>query len=350
LRVQLVVTAEGHTGKYAALSYCWGGPQPLQLTKDALQNFLQQPIERRALPRGLNDAVDVVYSLELEYFWVDALCIVQDDQDDKKGEIAQMGAIYQNAFVIIAAATSGSVHESFLWNQSVINTKYSTCTVPVALDSEGSHGSGGPSSITVTPVHAHRSDVFPLNRRGWAFQEALLPPRLLVFGDLEPFVRCRTKNVIHKLRSCIDYERSGMHTRRVIDVLANNQPLERGLFMDTKAGNVDFLWREIVEQYTLRELSIPEDRPFAIGGVIDFLSETFNDKCHFGVWKSCPVVCLLWKTEPLEGRIVIPDVDMVYIRNKVAAFSKIEAFITITSILQVQCTLYTKLARSLFSK
>ncbi|KAI0534499.1 HET-domain-containing protein [Xylaria digitata] len=303
--VQLVATLEGHTGEYAALSYCWGGPQPLQLTKDTVENLLQQPIDSRALPRGLNDAVEVAYSLELQYLWVDALCIIQDDQDDKKREIGRMGAIYQNAFVTIAAATSSSVHDSFLRNRSVFNTKYPTCTIPFTLDSDGSHN---PSNITVVPVHAHRSDVFPLNKRGWAFQEALLPPRLLVFGDLEPFVRCRTKNVIQKSRTYIEYEMSAVHPRRIIDSVANSQAHERGLFIDTKAGNLDFLWREIVEQYTVRELSIPADRPFAISGVIDLLSETFNDECHFGVWKSCPVVSLLWKTEPLECRTVLPDI------------------------------------------
>ncbi|KAF2973247.1 hypothetical protein GQX73_g249 [Xylaria multiplex] len=303
--VQLITTPEGHTGDYAALSYCWGGPQPLQLTKNTVENLLQQPIDSRALPQGLNDAVEVAYSLELEYLWVDALCIIQDDQEDKKKEIRRMGAIYQNAFVTIAAATSSSVHNSFLHNRSVLNTKYPGCTVPVTLDSDGSHA---PSNMTVMPVHAHRSDIFPLNKRGWAFQEALLPPRLLVFGDLEPFVRCRTKNVIRKSRSYIQYEMSAIHPRRIIDSVANSQAHEQGLFVDTKAANLDFLWREIVEQYTIRELSIPEDRPFAISGVIDLLSEMFNDECHFGVWKSCAVVCLLWKTDPLENRTVLPDI------------------------------------------
>ncbi|KAJ2977151.1 hypothetical protein NUW58_g7898 [Xylaria curta] len=308
LHVQLVTTAEGHTGEYAALSYCWGGPQPVQLTKSTIERFLQQPMEKRALPQGLNDAIEVTYSLELEYLWVDALCIIQDDQDDKKREISRMGAIYQGSFVTIAAATSSSVHDSFLCSRSTLNTKYSTCDIPVTLDSEDCCDSGGPSSITVVPTHAHRTNIFPLNKRGWAFQEALLPPRLLVFGDLEPFVRCRTLDVLRTSLTCIEYNLSAVQPRRIIDSIANNQAHESGLNMDTKADNFDFLWREIVEQYTLRKLSLPEDRPFAISGVIDFLSEKFNDECHFGVWTSCPVVCLLWKTEPLQGRTIIPNI------------------------------------------
>ncbi|KAK5634665.1 hypothetical protein RRF57_010378 [Xylaria bambusicola] len=305
--VQLVATEEGHTGQYAALSYCWGGPQSLQLTKNTVHKFLRKPIEWQAFPAGLIDAVKVTSSLDLEYLWVDALCIVQDDQDDKKREIGRMSAIYQNSVVTIAAATSGSVKDSFLCNQSVFNTKYSTCDIPVTLDSQDFDDLDRFSSLSVVPVHAHRTDDFPLSKRGWAFQEALLPPRLLVFGDLEPFIRCRTKNVIRKSLSCIEYHMSTLVPRRIIDNLVSRQYQEM-LSTDHKDDTLDFIWREIVEQYTLRELSITEDRPLAISGVIDFLSEAFSDECYFGVWKSCPIVCLLWKAEPSEVRTTISHV------------------------------------------
>ncbi|KAI1365827.1 HET-domain-containing protein [Xylaria arbuscula] len=305
--VQLVATDDTHTGEYAALSYCWGGPQALQLTKTTVRQFLQQPIDWKAFPNGLSDAVEVTSSLELEYLWVDALCIVQDDQDDKKREISRMSAIYQNSFVTIAAATSNSVQDSFLRNSSILNTKFSSCDIPMDLDTEVLGGSDRPSILSVIPVHAHRTGDFPLNKRGWAFQEALLPPRLLVFGDLEPFVRCRTKNVIRKSLSCIEYSLSSLVPRRIIDSLVSRQYQEM-LSTDHKDDTLDFVWREIVEQYTLRELSIPEDRPLAISGVVDFLSEAYSDECYFGVWKSCPIICLLWKAEPSEVRTTISGV------------------------------------------
>ncbi|KAI1134393.1 HET-domain-containing protein [Hypoxylon sp. FL0543] len=301
-RVELLVTKGGQMGEYAALSYCWGGPQPLQLTTQNLST-LQEGIDTVLLPQAIKDAICVAHSLGLSYLWIDALCIIQDDPEDKKREISQMCAIYQNSFVTIAAATSSSVRESFLDNRSTFNRRHATCTVPVALTSKGSGDSERLSLVTVAPVHAYKTAIFPLNKRGWTFQEALLPRRLLVFGDLEPFVRCRTKNVMKKSWSCIDYQTSALHPRRIIDSVANNQALQKGLIVDTKGSDLEHIWREIVEQYTLRELGVIEDRPLAIGGVVDFLSSMFGDKCHFGVWESCPVVCLLWKTLPLEGRI-----------------------------------------------
>ncbi|KAI1450460.1 HET-domain-containing protein [Annulohypoxylon stygium] len=305
-QVQLLATAKGsQKGYYAALSYCWGGPQPFQLTKDNLNTLLGAAIENHLLPQALKDAVHVTHLLGLEYLWIDALCIVQDDPEDKKREIGQMCAIYQNAFVTIAAATSSSVSESFLDNTKRFNAKHATCTVHVALGPEERHNTTNLNEVTIAPVHAHKTDIFPLNKRGWTFQEALLPTRLLVFGDLEPFIRCRTKNVMKKSWSCIDYQMSSVQPRRLIDSVATQQAVENGLFVDMQGGKLDNIWREVVEQYTLRELSFAEDRPLAIGGVIDFLSEKFGDKCHFGVWESSPVMWLLWKSvAPAERKTI----------------------------------------------
>ncbi|KAI1801261.1 HET-domain-containing protein [Daldinia bambusicola] len=295
--VRLVDTRKGPIeGLYVALSYCWGGPQPLQLTKDNLDVFLATNLDNNSLPQTIKDAIKVTQSLGLRYLWIDALCIIQDDPEDKRREISQMCTIYQNALVTIAAATSTSVHESFLSNTKTFNKRHAICTVPFCHSPDDSPDPQSPSSITISPVHAHKTDVFPLNKRGWTFQEALLPPRLLVFGDLEPFVRCRTRNVMKRSWSAIDYELSTVYPRRIIDSVARNQAEENGLLVDTKGGDLDSIWREIVEQYTLRRLSYAEDRPLAISGVVDFLSTTFRDRCHFGVWESSPVTGLLWKT------------------------------------------------------
>ncbi|KAI1464879.1 HET-domain-containing protein [Daldinia caldariorum] len=298
--VRLVDTRKGlREGLYVALSYCWGGPQPLELTKDNLNVFLGTTLDNNSLPQTIKDAIKVTQSLGLSYLWIDALCIIQDDPEDKRREISQMCTIYQNAFVTIAAATSTSVHESFLSNTKSFNKRHATCTVPFSHSPDNSLHLKSPNTITISPVHAHKTDVFPLNKRGWTFQEALLPPRLLVFGDLEPFVRCRTRNVMKRSWSAIDYELSTVYPRRIIDSVARNQAEENGLIVDTKGSDLDSIWREIVEQYTLRQLSYAEDRPLAISGVVDFLSTTFRDTCHFGVWESSSVTGLLWKTVPL---------------------------------------------------
>lgn len=48
--------------------------------------------------------MELVRALDERYVWVDALCIVQDDNDSKMQDIHNMGALYANAtFTIVAA-------------------------------------------------------------------------------------------------------------------------------------------------------------------------------------------------------------------------------------------------------
>jgi hypothetical protein len=49
---------------------------------------------------------------------VDALCILQDDENDKAFEIARLCNVYLPATVIIAASKGSDVEEGFLHNVS----------------------------------------------------------------------------------------------------------------------------------------------------------------------------------------------------------------------------------------
>jgi hypothetical protein len=98
---------------YVALSYCWGGPQPLLTTRANVDSFSSE-IPQEQLPRTLADAVNVTRQLGFKYLWIDALCIIQDDQADKAIEIEKMGSIYKNSSLTIVASSSKSASEGFL--------------------------------------------------------------------------------------------------------------------------------------------------------------------------------------------------------------------------------------------
>jgi hypothetical protein len=88
---------------YVALSYCWGGDQPLKAARDTEKAWLQG-IDRRLLPQTLRDAVIVSSALGVSLIWIDSLCILQDDDNDKAREISKMPQIYSNVFLTISAA------------------------------------------------------------------------------------------------------------------------------------------------------------------------------------------------------------------------------------------------------
>lgn len=94
--------------RYMALSYVWGGPQELQLTKKS-HIELERPdglsMDDQRLPRTITDAMLLVSRFDERYLWVDSLCIMQDDAENKHDQIALMDVIYQKAILTIVAVS-----------------------------------------------------------------------------------------------------------------------------------------------------------------------------------------------------------------------------------------------------
>jgi hypothetical protein len=102
---------------YYALSYTWGDPKDTrEITVDGkkvsvtknLRDFLWQA--REILSTPLEDRQDVMplvtselaqNALNRALFWIDALCINQDDMDEKARQIPRMGDIYSKAQQVI---------------------------------------------------------------------------------------------------------------------------------------------------------------------------------------------------------------------------------------------------------
>lgn len=285
--VQLHLSLPGQGGRYAALSYCWGGPQANRLLRSNLQSLCVNPIDCIRLPNTLQDAIAVCRSLHLKYLWVDALCIIQDDEADKAREISRMCSIYENSYVTVVAATAPSVNDGFLKPAVRTNKTYPSCPIHLTLH----HGGKGMEyALTFTPKHTHRTGDFAINKRGWTYQESFIPPRLLVFGDHEPFLRCRTVDFAPTAQTAIDYwDRDIVPRRDLRSSIEGHHPDE-----------FRSVWRRIVEDYSKRQFSFEEDRPLALKGMEDFLEKRANGKCYFGMWSSMGVGCLLWTAEPQQ--------------------------------------------------
>jgi hypothetical protein len=90
------------TLRWVCLSYCWGGSSTSKLTRST-STSLQQGIMADRLPKTIRDAASVVLALDLEFLWVDALCILQDSADDWLHEAESMGDIYRGSILTLAA-------------------------------------------------------------------------------------------------------------------------------------------------------------------------------------------------------------------------------------------------------
>ena len=88
------------TPKYFAISYAWGDPTPIApYTINNKQKVL--------IPRSLSQALARVFKYISRrspgevYVWADALCINQEDNDEKAAQVAHMSSIYRKAAKVL---------------------------------------------------------------------------------------------------------------------------------------------------------------------------------------------------------------------------------------------------------
>jgi hypothetical protein len=77
---------------YIALSYVWGTDAFFKTSSTDLaflqtKNAFLDPQRRHAIPQTILDGISITQVLGERYLWVDALCIVQDDDEMKQQEI-----------------------------------------------------------------------------------------------------------------------------------------------------------------------------------------------------------------------------------------------------------------------
>jgi hypothetical protein len=93
---------------YIALSYVWGKQGFFKTLKNNLAQLQNDQAfsdyhNKLGVPRTIEDAISVVGFLEERYLWVDALCIVQDDESTKHGQLNNMTSIFAAATITIVA-------------------------------------------------------------------------------------------------------------------------------------------------------------------------------------------------------------------------------------------------------
>ncbi len=213
--VQLLEESKS-SAEYATLSYRWGSHQTCITTRATLEKH-KKDIPWSHIPPTFRDGIRFCLAIGINYLWIDALCIVQDDPSDWQMEAARMADIYQNSYITLAATSSSSGSEGLfhekptsklecslnsqsafighqggshsLWNQALSRLKY--------LYSKATAKTG--SIIKVREKAYHWGDsaskenivrLYPLLARGWAFQERILSARVLHFCSDEMVWEC----------------------------------------------------------------------------------------------------------------------------------------------------------------
>ena len=263
-------------GPYSALSYCWGGPQPITTTRSSIDT-LESGLAIATLPQTIKDAIEVTRWFGFRFLWIDSLCIIQDDIADKQSEIQNMGQIYKHATITIAASASSTVTQGFLYPRAI-----SSCEFQLSLP-DGRSGWISVSNFKLISLENH-----PLNRRGWTFQEHMLSPRLLQFGELELVWTCQTDPI--KTITSSDDMRMYQKTQRLPSQIFG---IHGRKSWTTRHQRID-LWQQMVTPYSNRKLTYSDDRLNALAGIANELKLLWKDDYFYGSWKDCMIDLLAW--------------------------------------------------------
>jgi hypothetical protein len=264
---------------YLALSYCWGSGRSLCTTSETVKSF-RDGIDFGIVPAVLLDAAEVTRKLGEEYIWIDRLCIQQDDPVDWQQHALIMARIYEQAELTIAAVTSSSVHESFLRPEDK-EPRCERASRAVPWPSKGKEQFGA-IRIRVRPKSSDIGywsskggqrlipiDPYPLDRRGWTYQERYLAQRSVRYEPHQVVWECSTAQILEKFPS---------------DMLP---PV-------TRQG-----WPSSVQSFTERSLTVATDRSAAISGLASRHNKNSNEAYLAGFWQNGTILSqLLWKATP----------------------------------------------------
>lgn len=271
--VSLVVT-NGEVAPYACLSYCWGKRHPIKTTASTFARY-QGGIPWEDLPKTFQDAVSFVYRLGIQYLWIDSLCVLQDSIDDWLHEGSKMSHIYRDSLITLSASFGKDPYEGIFTTSNPRHVSQHLITTGVDESLVGIHYR---EPITHT---THQSS--PLEERGWAFQERLLSPRVLLFRREELVWECRQGEVCEcsKIAHKAGYKQGRQSAS--YDCLRSSSSVEE----------LEYSWELLVETYSAKSLTKLGDIFPALQGLAKVVSPVMG-RYLAGHWEASLVHSLAW--------------------------------------------------------
>ena len=283
--------------RYLALSYRWGGIKQFMCTKAnraelAKKNSLLA-IEG-LIPQTVRDAMSLVAQIGERYLWVDSLCIVQDDEDMKRTQIAAMGQIYNSA-VLTIAATNGDV------GAGLPGVRAGSRNVQQHVEELQ-----GLRLTNKLPGIARAVDYSVWNTRAWTFQERLLARRTLLISNWQMYWSCSHENFAEDIRCAHGIVRAresplgnGSGYRCPQLYYYNNQ-----LVLISK-----FSWCQALSGYGVRTMSYTTDILRAFEGIISIHKPLFRGDFIYGLPETELDWGLLWRPAKASRQRIDPDTN-----------------------------------------
>ncbi|KAF5987950.1 hypothetical protein FBULB1_1700 [Fusarium bulbicola] len=280
--------------RYVALSYRWGNDLPLRLTQDTMGDFIKGlPISK--LPETLQDAVRISRNLGFQFIWIDALCIVQDDENDWVEQSALMADVYRYSSLNLCAADAAGCGSGMVEMAAPHLMEIATSTAQ-SKDTDSTETVvlvGGPISTAIIDW-----DRCGLLSRGWVFQEGLCSPRGLYVsrrhglwwdcGTMIDMIDAResitTSDTDHAFNPRTE-RRSFLSLEKLPGYYSKSVPVK----------NFSFTWYDWVKLYTSKNLTRKTDRLPAVAGMASYVASLSEMKYKVGLWEEDLLRGLTWR-------------------------------------------------------
>lgn len=278
------------SGSYATLSHCWGDFVPVKLLTTNMQSF-KEGIPRDELPLTFLEAIDASIMLDVQFLWIDSLCIIQDSLDDWRKESMLMGDVYNGGSINIAATSSRNGKGGLFRLRNPL--EISRCVISTSW--EGME----PLVLDVLDEDLWRTEVSmaPLNQRGWVFQERLLSPRTIHFGRSQLFWECKELMACEAFPQALPkvLEPRFLYTKMTDLKEIREVALNRfGNDLSTDTGYLS--WYNWIQQYSRTSVTKSSDKLIAVGALARYMEKELNDSYLAGLWLGDMPGCLLWRT------------------------------------------------------
>lgn len=227
---------------------------------------------------------------------MDALCIIQDSDEDKDFQISRMRSIFENAFITLVAASGEDACCGFLSMPPPPEIAFKLpYEVPYDVDDDfRTVGYRDSKRANGSTLYASRDDVMiqmeaqPINKRAWTLEERLLSPRRIIFFADRISWECDSSS----LADSGGITNMGADMRLPVDILRQGQfPRSRDVLM----WCVHTEWAKNIEWYSCREMTKPMDKLRAIGGIAQKYQQILHAEYFAGLWSGYVVPGLLWR-------------------------------------------------------
>ena len=255
-------TTNASSAPYIALSHCWGGRIRTVLTNASVASF-EEGIPPAQLPRNFLDAISITRRLGFRYLWIDALCIMQDDELDWARESAAMAGVYQNAAFILSASTSYNSEVGLAFRRNARLTVDQGLNISLG-------------SIFLQETHQATKLDWPILQRGWTLQEHVLAPAVFNCARAASSWECRSKVIWEH-----GPEERSHPIMKQLDLMLARYPETDEIDLNTPVIDaptvISSAWYSLAQTYSGRKLTVPSDKIAALAGLATwFASDQFS--------------------------------------------------------------------------